>query len=492
MRRTPLKRCDNGLALERWKRVKAVKTFEWTPLFETGIAEVDAQHRRLVDMLNSLSDQLDSGSADRLDDLLKALAQYAIYHFSCEEALMLEVGLDARHTEQHCAVHARFVEQVQSWMATQQADGQLSPDQLIDYLANWLIFHILGEDQSMGRQIQAIRAGCDKAQAWQLDSPSDDPRTVILLGALHRLYSDLIERNQRLVKTQAELKSLNTSLEQRVLQRTADLETANRQLQDERQRAIETAKMASLGRMVAGFAHEVNTPVGIAVGAVSQVEESVSSLTSMLQGDEVAEEQIAGSLATIMESSALAMSNLRRASALVQSFKRTSVDQVSEIQRNFRLAQLIDDVILTMRPLFRGSQIVFEVACSPDIRLHTIPGAWTQILTNLCTNAHKHAFQNGQRAGVIHITVQCDLSHLVLVFRDNGAGMESDHIQQAFEPFFTTRRNDGGSGLGLYIAYNLATQTLGGTLHCKSTLGQGTEFVLSVPWRDSAAPEASS
>ena len=469
-----------------------MKTFEWTPLFETGLTEVDLQHRRLVEMLNVLSDQLDSANPEHVDDLLKALAQYTVYHFSCEEQLMLEVGLDARHVEGHCAVHARFVDQVQSWMATRQAEEQLSPHQLIDYLANWLIFHILGEDQSMGRQVLAIRSGRDKEQVWLEDSPSDDPRTSVLLGALHRLYSDLLERNERLAVAQAALKSLNASLEQRVDQRTADLAAANQTLQEERQLAIETEKMASLGRMVAGFAHEVNTPIGIAVGAVSQVAETVNDMERMLQGEEVSEEQIAGSLASLTESSALAMSNLHRAASLVQSFKRTAIDQVSEMARDFALAQLIDDVISTMRPFFRGAQIVFEVVCPQDLVLRAIPGAWTQILTNLCTNAHKHAFANGKRAGVIQIGVVREPSQIVMSFRDNGAGMEPDHVRQAFEPFFTTRRHDGGSGLGLYIAYNLATQTLGGTLQCRSTVGQGTEFVLSVPSHIASAQEACS
>jgi len=463
------------------ERAQSVKTFEWTPLFETGLTEVDAQHRHLVDMLNSLSDQLDGTDHEHVDDLLTALAQYTVYHFSYEEALMAEVGLDARHIEQHCAVHARFVDQVQSWMATRQAVGQLSPEQLVDYLSNWLIFHILGEDQSMGRQVMAIRSGRDKEQAWRADSPSDDPRTVILLKALHRLYSDLIERNERLVATQDALKSLNASLEQRVAQRTADLEAANQHLQEERQRAIETEKMASLGRMVAGFAHEVNTPIGIAVGAVSHIAETANSFERLLQGDEVSEQQIAGSLAALTESSALAMSNLQRAASLVQSFKRTAIDQVSEIQRDFSLAQLIDDVILTLRPLFRGAHIVFDITCSPTLRLRAIPGAWTQILTNLCTNAHRPAFGDGKRAGVIRIEVRYEPSHVVLSFRDNGAGMEPEHVVKVFEPFFTTRRNDGGSGLGLYICYNLATQTLGGALQCNSIPGRGTEFLLSVP-----------
>lgn len=442
---------------------------------------MDVQHRRLVDLLNSLSDQVDNSSPESVDHILGALARYTVYHFSCEEALMVEVGLDGRHVEQHRVIHARFVDQVQSWIATRQADGQLSTKQLIEYLANWLIFHILGEDHSMGRQILAVRAGIDKAQAWAEDRTSDDPRTVILLGALHRLYSDLAERNDRLVGAQSALRAVNASLEQRVAERTADLEAANRHLQDERQRAIEAEKMASLGRMVAGFAHEVNTPIGIAVGAVSQVDESASSLADLLQGDEVSEDKIAGSLAALTESSVLAMSNLRRAAALVQSFKRTAIDQVSEIQRDFSLAELIDDVISTMRPLFRGTPIEFEVECSKDLRLRAVPGAWTQILTNLCTNAHKHAFSDGKQGGLIRIVVREMSPHVVLSFRDNGAGMTAEHVRQAFEPFFTTRRNDGGSGLGLYIAYNLATQTLGGVLYCRSTPGHGTEFVLKVP-----------
>ena len=460
---------------------RAVKHFEWTPLFETGLSEVDVQHRRLVDLLNSLSDQVNNCVPECVDHILGALAQYTLYHFSCEEALMIEVGLDMRHVVQHRAIHARFVDQVQSWIATRQADGQLSPHQLIDYLANWLIFHILGEDHSMGRQISAVRAGFDKAKAWEEDRNSDDPRTVILLGALHRLYADLTERNDRLVGAQVALREVNASLEQRVAERTADLEAANRQLQDERQRAIEAEKMASLGRMVAGFAHEVNTPIGIAVGAVSQVDESASSLAGLLQGDEVSEDKIAGSLASLTESSALALSNLRRAAALVQSFKRTAIDQVSEIQRDFSMDELIDDVISTMRPLFRGTPIEFDVECSKDLRLRAVPGAWTQILTNLCTNAHKHAFSDGKQGGLIRIAVREESPHVVLSFRDNGAGMTAEHVRQAFEPFFTTRRNDGGSGLGLYIAYNLATQTLGGVLYCKSAPGHGTEFVLKAP-----------
>lgn len=458
-----------------------MKTFEWTPLFETGLTEVDQQHLRLVDMLNSLSEQVDSASADRVDELLTGLAQYTVYHFSCEEALMRHVGVDPRHIEKHCAAHAQFVEQVQSWMATREADGQLSPDQLIDYLANWLVFHILGEDQAMGRQVTALRSGRDKTDAWNADKASDDPRTVILLQALHRLYSDLLERNERLVKAQEALKSLNASLEMRVAQRTADLEAANQVLQQERQRAIETEKMASLGRMVAGFSHEVNTPIGVAVGAVSQVAESAGKLQDLLHGDEVSEELVAGNLASLIDASALAMSNLRRAASLVQSFKRTAVDQTSEIQRDFSLSQLVDDVVSTMRPLYRGAQIHFDVDCDPHVQLHGIAGAWTQILTNLCTNAHKHAFDNGKRAGAIQIRVARESSQVVLRFRDNGVGMEPEHIQKAFEPFFTTRRNDGGSGLGLYIAYSLATQTLGGSLACNSTPGVGTEFVLCVP-----------
>ena len=458
-----------------------MKAFEWSSLFETGLSDVDAHHRQLVDLLNALSDQLALDDPGRIDQLLGELARYTVYHFQCEESLMDSAGLDPAHVVHHRATHQKFISQVQDWLHTRDVAGQISTQQLLDYLANWLIFHILGEDRSMGRQVLAIRSGIAAHAALASDPPSNDPRTEVLLGALHRMYADLADRNEQLVLSQGRLNALNASLEQRVTDRTSELEAANALLQEERQWAIETEKMASLGRMVAGFAHEVNTPIGIAVGAVSQVSDLARHFGRMLQQDEIPEELVHENLALLEESSGLAMANLRRAAKLVQSFKRTAVDQSSDAARDYCLAEVIEDVVHSLQPLFKRTAIVFLIDCPADLRLHGIPGAVTQVLTNLCTNAHSHAFEDGSRAGEIAVRVVCHAGEVELRFIDNGVGMSAASQSKVFEPFFTTRRNRGGSGLGLYIAYNLVTQSLGGRIECFSQPGAGTEFRIRFP-----------
>jgi hemerythrin-like metal-binding protein len=458
-----------------------MKAFEWSHLFETGLSDVDAQHRQLVDLLNVLGDQLDVDNPGRVDDLLSELARYTVYHFQCEESLMGAVGLDPAHVTSHRATHQKFIAQVQDWLHTRNMAGQISTHQLVDYLANWLIFHILGEDRSMGRQVLAMRRGMDAQEALANDLPSEDPRTAVLLGALHRMYADLVERNEQLLLAQGRLTALNASLEQRVTDRTSELEASNAQLQEERHWAIETEKMASLGRMVAGFAHEVNTPIGIAVGAVSQVSDLTRQFGRMLQLDEIPEELVHENIALLNESSGLAMANLRRAAKLVQSFKRTAVDQTSDAARDYCLGEVIDDVVHSLQPIFKRTGIVFVIDCPADLQLHGIPGAMAQVLTNFCTNAHSHAFADGSRAGEIAVRVTRLPPDVELRFIDNGVGMDAASQSKVFEPFFTTRRNRGGSGLGLYIAYNLVTQSLGGRIECFSQPGAGTEFRIRFP-----------
>jgi hemerythrin-like metal-binding protein len=459
-----------------------MKTFQWNPLFETGLAEIDTQHRRLVELVNDLGERIDSGQPEHIDQTLTALAEYTVYHFGSEESLMEASGVAAEHANHHRETHRRFVAQVTEWMQTRQAQGQLSPGQLLDYLANWLIFHILGDDQSLGRQILSIRSGMTASAAYASDRSSDDPRTDILLSALRRLYADLVERNERLVDAQCTLQELNASLEQRVNERTAELQAANQQLQEEQQRTIDAEKMASLGRMVAGFAHEVNTPVGVAIGAVSQTRQVTEEFNELLQQDEVSEQEVKQRLSVLVESSDLALSNLRRAAELVHSFKRTAVDQSSDIEREFDLAELIDDVLRNLGPLFKHTPVGFSVNCPAQLFLYGVPGALTQVLTNLCTNALMHAYADGARKGTISISAKVVASDLVLHFADDGCGIDAATVGKIFEPFYTTRRNTGGSGLGLYITYNLLQQ-LGGSIECHSEPGQGTEFIIRFPVR---------
>jgi len=461
-----------------------METFEWSPLFETGLPEVDAQHKRLVELVNQLGQNVDSASPEHIDAALQALAEYTVYHFQCEEAIMAAAQVAPGHADRHRETHRRFIKQVGEWLARRKSEESISLHQLLDFLANWLIFHILGDDQSLGRQVAAIQGGMAPQAACEQDRSSDDPRTDILLGALRRLYGGLVARNEELLTAQHSLSSLNATLEQRVAQRTAELTDVNARLREEQGKVLEAEKMASLGRMVAGFAHEVNTPVGIAVGAASQSRELVQELGELLSQEEVTEDALRERLGMLDETAELALSNLRRAADMVQSFKRTAVDQASEHERDYDLAEVIEDVQKSLQNAFKNTPIAITVDCPADLHLHGPAGTLVQLLANLLQNSRMHGFADGTQAG--HILIRAGIvggagGQVFIDYRDDGAGMAAETLAHAFEPFYTIRRGTGGSGLGLYIAYNLVTQGLRGSIHCESAPGQGTRFFIEFP-----------
>jgi signal transduction histidine kinase len=293
-----------------------------------------------------------------------------------------------------------------------------------------------------------------------------------------------MERNEMLVAAQDSLAILNASLEERVAQRTAELAEANERLKEEQQAALEAEKMASLGRMVAGFAHELNTPVGVAVGAASQTKDLLAELGNMLDSDEISEDALRDQLAVLGETTGLALDNLRRAASMVQSFKRTAVDQASEAEREFDLAEVIEDVEKALHGEFKRTKIRIETRCPPGLRLYGPPGVLVQLLSNLMQNSRIHGFADGTRPGTIRIDVDADPHRVRIVFADDGVGIDPATLERVFEPFYTTRRGSGGSGLGLYIAYNLVTRGLGGTIACESLPGKGTRFVIELPRRN--------
>ena len=262
------------------------------------------------------------------------------------------------------------------------------------------------------------------------------------------------------------------------------------ELEDTRGELVQSEKMASLGRMVAGFAHEINTPVGVAVGAVSQHEETIQCIEKMLTQDEVNEDALRTELASLRQGGALALSNLQRAAKLVQSFKRTSIDQTSNEVRLFSLKELISDVLYTLQHELKRLPIQVQVACAAELQLHGTPGLLEQLLTNLVMNAVQHAFDNGKRSGTIHITANRTGDDIHLVFADDGAGMLPEQMARIFEPFYTTRRSQGGSGLGLYVCYNIVTAQLGGTIQCESVLNEGCRFDIRFPVNFTPSPRS--
>jgi two-component system NtrC family sensor kinase len=242
---------------------------------------------------------------------------------------------------------------------------------------------------------------------------------------------------------------------------------------------VESEKMASLGRMVTGFAHELNTPMGIAIGATSDVRATTGQLTRLLTNDEVSEDELRGHLATLDETSDLALRNLQRAGKLVMSFKRTAADQNSELGRDFLLAEVIESVVSGMA---LESTIVIEVRCPAQLRLHGPTGALAQLLSNLLENCRKHAFADGTRPGRIIISARQQADSVIIDVHDDGLGMDEATRARAFEPFYTTRRGKGDSGLGLFVAYSLATHNLGGSIECDAQSGRGSTFTIRIPF----------
>ncbi|MBF0461837.1 MAG: HAMP domain-containing protein [Magnetococcales bacterium] len=287
------------------------------------------------------------------------------------------------------------------------------------------------------------------------------------------------------------LQRANRTLEQRVEERTRSLTQSNTELRESlaelkqtRDELVQSEKAALLGRLVAGFAHEINTPIGIGVGSISALPEYVSRLETLLAADEVNGDLLDQILAKIREMSNLCLVNLRNVSDLVTRFKRTSVDQTSEYPRRFNVHEFLSDVVSTLQHMIKRSSVEIMISCPTDLVVQSQPGALGQVLTNLLINSFKHGFDEGKNAGIIHISVQYEAERrgpLVIWYSDNGKGIVSEVLDHIFEPFFSTAKGRGGSGLGLYICYNIVRNQLMGKMVCCSIPGQETSFLIEIP-----------
>jgi len=250
-------------------------------------------------------------------------------------------------------------------------------------------------------------------------------------------------------------------------------------------------KLAALGGMVAGIAHEINTPIGIGVTAASFLQEQTAEFGRLYAAGQIKRADMEAYLHAASEAASSLTTNLRRAAGLVQSFKQVAVDQTSEQRRRFRLRQYIDEILDSLQPKLKRTEHVIDVSCPDELELDSYPGAFSQILTNLILNSLIHGFDR-LAAGRIEIVVRRTGKELSLRYSDNGCGMSPEQVKRVFEPFFTTRRGQGGSGLGMNVVYRLATQTLHGRIECRSTPGAGVQFSITVPIDEETANEPTS
>jgi C4-dicarboxylate-specific signal transduction histidine kinase len=283
------------------------------------------------------------------------------------------------------------------------------------------------------------------------------------------------------------LEKLNDELEARVEQRTEALDLSNRELQvslrelrDAQEQLVHAEKMAALGGLVAGVAHEINTPLGIGVTAASYLEQETRKLGVELEEKRLTAEGLHRFRQSALESCQLILRNLMRADKLVKSFKQVAVDQSSEQKRRIDLASYLSEIMSSLHPTLKRTQHEVSIDCPEGLELTTYPGALYQIIVNLVMNSLTHAFPNRNDG---HITIRARRvgDSVVLGYRDDGVGMSDEVRRKMFEPFFTTRRGEGGSGLGMHIVWNLATQVLQGSIQVESAPGSGTAFELKFP-----------
>ncbi|MDV6316161.1 GAF domain-containing sensor histidine kinase [Idiomarina sp. HP20-50] len=303
---------------------------------------------------------------------------------------------------------------------------------------------------------------------------------VAFVGMLADIYGRAVSAAER-ERFEVLLVRQNEQLESMVEERTESLTKALDNFKQAQERLIETEKMAALGKLVAGVAHEVNTPLGVSVTAVTHCEHRLKKLDQAFSDGSISRKQLQTFISNSFEAYQLLSSNLERAATLIQNFKKTAVDQSSFELVVCELNNYLHALVLSLKPMVKKKSVSIKIDCDDTIVLRTYQGALAQIVTNLVSNTNDHAFAEADENHQIHIQTEQEDNGVRFYFRDNGKGMASDTIKNIFEPFFTTSRQTGGSGLGLSIVYNLVTRKLKGEISVQSTPGQGTEFSFFLP-----------
>ncbi|MEM1169919.1 MAG: HAMP domain-containing sensor histidine kinase [Cyanobacteria bacterium P01_H01_bin.35] len=286
------------------------------------------------------------------------------------------------------------------------------------------------------------------------------------IGILGSSFNQMIKRVKKLLLEKEE--------------RAAELLTINENLKATQSQLVAQEKMASLGSLTAGIAHEINTPLGIGVSAASLLEEKTQVLSEVFYNGKMKRSDLDNYLDVATQSNKMLLSNLKRAAELIQSFKQVAIDRSNEESRTFNLKEYLEDILIQLSPKIKGTKHKIEIQGSEDVIITSYPGAFSQIITNLVINSLLHGYEP-EDSGLIVISFHQDNNSLILEYVDDGKGIEPENLQKIFDPFFTTKRNQGGSGLGLHILFNIVNQKLSGTIECESKLGLGTKFIIKIP-----------
>lgn len=298
----------------------------------------------------------------------------------------------------------------------------------------------------------------------------DKKREVIMILGTATNITALIEAREEVERL---LLEENSYLEDEVSKRTEDLENAMKELMGKE-------RLASLGDLVTGITHEINTPLGVAVSAGSFLEKSQEFAIEKINAGSMTKQEFSQHLKNMEEGISIVNFNLHRAANLVKSFKKIAVDRNDELPSKFNLSKYINDILLSLSHEIKKRNHEIDLICDEELSIESYPGAFSQIITNFIMNAMLHGYEIGE-SGRMRLEVQKKDKQLTISFSDNGKGISSEIQSKIFEPFFTTKRGSGGSGLGLHIVYNLVNTKLQGKIYCVSGIGYGTEFNIIIP-----------
>ena len=309
----------------------------------------------------------------------------------------------------------------------------------------------------------------------------------ILVHAFNSLSEKMNEELKQKTLAQQQLKTVNTELEDRVMERTKSLQTTvdelNQTLEElhtTQGKLIEAEKLSSLGGMVAGISHEINTPLGLCITIHSYINDHYRQLKTAFDEGQITKQSFADFVVMMDESLGILDKNLQRAAHLIKSFKQVSEDQTGEHIRDFSLQEYLHEILETLSPKFKKTQHTVEIDCSEQLRMSTFPGAISQVITNLMMNSLIHGFEETEQ-GTIRIVVAEEKGNAVIHYSDNGKGLNREAQNKIFEPFYTTKRGQGGTGLGMHLVYNIVHQRLNGEISLEEDQSQGAAFRLIIP-----------
>jgi hemerythrin-like metal-binding protein len=494
------------------------EAFIWDTKFNTGVDVVDEQHHKLVDLINRLGAiNAQQTSAAELDAILSELANYTVYHFDTEQQLMKQYAVDAAHQLSHIKAHQHFTAQVGVAAKILQGSTDVSRQivvPLLKYLTNWLVQHILGSDMRMAQEILALQEGCSHADATRKANDAMTQAANVLLEALNEMYGKLgdktlevIQKNQELEAEREALRELNEHLELRILQRTAALEHANQklqagnaelkklneQLESAHLQLLQAEKMASVGQLAAGVAHEINNPVGFVNSNLGTLGKYIASLSKVIAAYDAEDARSGGKLAPVMapvkKETDLSFINedipvllkesrdgLSRVTRIVQDLMDFShVDESGWQRESIELG--MDSALKLVEGEFR-QKVTVAKDYSHVPQVECLPSQINQVFMNLLLNAA----QAIDTSGTVTIRSGSSADEAWIEVADSGKGIAAEHLNRIFEPFFTTKPVGKGTGLGLSLAYSIV-QKHHGRIEVKSEVGKGSTFRVCLPLR---------